>query len=50
MPYDINYAWNLKHNTYELMYEAETDSQTWRTDLRLPRRTGGGREGLGDCD
>ena len=24
-PYDITYMWNLKHNTNELIYEAETD-------------------------
>jgi len=28
--------WNLKYNTDEHIYETETDSQTWRTDLLLP--------------
>ena len=28
IPYDITYLWNLKHNTNELIYETETDSQT----------------------
>ena len=26
--YDITYMWNLKNNTNELIYKAETDSQT----------------------
>ena len=30
--------WNLKYDTNELIYEIETDSQTQRTDLWLPRR------------
>ena len=35
---------NLNYDTNELIYETETDSQ--RTDLRLPRvRWGGGRMG-----
>ena len=29
--------WNLKYDTNELIYETETDSQTQRTDLELPR-------------
>ena len=35
--YDITYMWNLKYDTNEHMYETETDSQTKRTDLSLPR-------------
>ena len=35
IPYDITYMWNLKYDTNELI--CETDSQTWRTDLRMPR-------------
>ena len=31
--YDITYIWNLKNNTNEHSYKAETDSQTWKTDL-----------------
>ena len=26
--YDITYIWNLKYDTNELIYKAETDSQT----------------------
>ena len=42
MPYNITYMWNLKYDTKELIYEAETDSQTDRTDLWLPKGKGGG--------
>ena len=35
--------WNLKYDSNELIYKTETDSQTQRTDLWLPR--GRGREG-----
>ena len=37
--------WNPKYDTNEPIYETETDSQTQRTDLWLPRggRSGGGR-------
>ena len=28
IPYDINYMWNLKYDTNELIHETETDSQT----------------------
>ena len=34
--------WNLKYDTNELIYKTETDSQTQRTDLGLPRRGWGG--------
>ena len=27
IPYDITYMWNLKYDTYEPIYETETDSQ-----------------------
>ena len=36
MPYDITYMWNLKYDTNEPIYKAETDSQTQRTDSWLP--------------
>ena len=36
--------WNLKYDTNEPIYETETDSQTWRTDLWLPRGRERGRE------
>ena len=34
----------LKYNTKEIIYETETDSQTQRTDLWLPRGKGVGEE------
>ena len=34
------YMWNLKYDTNEFIYKAETDSQTRRTDLWWPRRRG----------
>ena len=33
--------WNLKNNTNELVYKTETDSQTWKTNLWLPKGKGG---------
>ena len=47
--------WNLKCDTNELIYETETDSQTERTDLWLPRGRGsrGGMEwefGISRCE
>ena len=42
IPYDITYVWNLNHDTNELTYETETDSQTQRSELWLPRRKSGG--------
>ena len=33
--YVITYMWSLKYGTHELIYEAETESQTERTDLWL---------------
>ena len=44
IPSDITHTWNLKYDTPEPAYEAETDSQAWRTDCRLPR--GGRGRGL----
>ena len=43
---DITYMWNLKYDTNELIHGTETDSQTQRTDLWLPRRM---RMGKGWC-
>ena len=34
--------WNIKYDTKELIYKTETDSQTQRTDLWLPKRKVGG--------
>ena len=42
IPYDISYMWNLKYDTNELIYETETDSQTLKTNLWLPKGKGGG--------
>ena len=46
IPHDITYIWNLKYDTRELMYKAETDLQ--RADVSLPRgrRSVGGLEGV----
>ena len=44
MPYAITCMWNLKYGTNEPVYKTETDAQTQRTDLWLPRGTG---EGVG---
>ena len=33
----ITYMQNLKCDTNERVYKTKIDSQTWRTDLRLPR-------------
>ena len=38
--------WNLKYDTNKLIYETEKDSQTYRTDLWLPR----GRESRGGME
>ena len=43
MPQDITYTWNLKYDTNGPIYETETDSQTQRADLWLPRGMGQGR-------
>ena len=40
IPCNITYMWNLKCGTNEPIYRTETDSQTWRTDLRLTRARG----------
>ena len=37
IPYGSIYMWNLKYGTDEPIYRRETDSQTWRADLWLPR-------------
>ena len=39
--------WNLKYDTNELIYKTETDSQTQRTDLLLPRGRGVGEGWIG---
>ena len=42
IPYDITCMWNLKYGTNEPIFKTETDSQTQRTKLWLPRS--GGKE------
>ena len=39
--------WNLKYDTNEPNYETETDSQTQRTDLWLPKGRGEGKRRIG---
>ena len=34
---NITCVWNRKYGTDEPVYRTETDSQTWRTDMWLPR-------------
>ena len=47
MLYDITYMWNVKYSTNESMSKTETDSQTLKTNLWLPKRKGRGRYNLG---
>ena len=35
--YDTTYMQNLKYDTNELMYETEIDTQTYKTNLWLPK-------------
>ena len=54
-PYDITHMWNLRYDTDELIFKAETDSQTQSEDVWLPRgRQVGegwrGRLGLADAN
>ena len=42
--------WNLKYGTSEPMYKTETDSQTQRIDLWLPRGRGKQWDGQGIWD
>ena len=37
IPCDIIYIWNLKHGSNEPIYKTETDSETQKTDVWLPR-------------
>ena len=39
IPYTITYMWSLKHNTNELIYKTETDSEI--TDLTVASGGGG---------
>ena len=40
----------LKKKTNELIYKTETDSQTQKTNLWLPKGKGGGKDKLGGWD
>ena len=43
--------WNLKNDTSELIYKTETDPQSEKTNLWLPKgEGGGGRDKLGIWD
>ena len=44
-PYETTSMWNLKCGTDDSTYRTETDSQTWKTAVWLPR--GKGRDGWG---
>ena len=48
--YDITFMWNLKNDINELIYKTETDSQTQKTNLWLPKGKGQGRDKLGGQD
>ena len=37
---DTTSTWNLKHDTNELIYKTEADSQTWKTNLQPPKEKG----------
>ena len=40
--YDITYMWNPKNDTNDLIYKTETDSQTSKRNLWLPKAKGQG--------
>ena len=42
IPYHITYMWNLKYDPNELIYKTETESQTEKTYLWLPKEEGSG--------
>ena len=43
-PHATTHMWNLEHNSNELTYKAETESQTQKRGLLMPRQE---REGAG---
>ena len=47
--YGITYTWNLKNNTNEIIYETETNLQTWKTDYGYQWEKNG-RDKLGVWD
>ena len=48
--YGITYMWKLKYDTNELIYKTETDSQTQKKNLWLPKGKGWERNKLGVLD
>ena len=46
IPFDITYIWNLNNDTNKLIYKMETDSQTQKTNLCLPKGKGTGGRGI----
>ena len=40
IPYDTTKMWNPKCHTNEFIYKTETDSQTQKINLRLPKKKG----------
>ena len=50
IPYDNTYMWNFKNDTNELIYEAETDSQTENKLMVPERERGWKRDKLGVWD
>ena len=42
VPNNVTCMQNLKYDTNELIYKTETDSQTWKTNLWLPKGKGNG--------
>ena len=40
---DGPYMWSLKYNVTELVYEVETDAQSWRMDLWPPEEKEAGK-------
>ena len=46
IPYDATYIQDLKYDANELIYKTETDSQTQKTNLWLPKGKGMGRDKL----
>ena len=42
IPYNITYMWNLKYDRNELICKTKTDSETQKTNLRLPKGKGSG--------
>ena len=47
IPYDINCIQNLKYGSNETIYRIVTNSWTQRTNVWLPRGSGGEWDGLG---